>query len=271
MQPLANITPPGFVERMRNLALMFAEQPEEIKGCLESEVQAAEKRLGFKLPQALRDLYLNVGQFEPAMSAFHRFEPLDEIVNYTGVEEDIFSDLTPEQLLARNGDLVFASENQGCWFARYQAKTGQVYLDLMTESIENPENKSHHHASPNLEDAILWILASQGLNYDLDAGELSVSAQQTPEFMAKLTTYFQPYTTQMDSGLGNVYFSPEGLVVIGSIVEDKFSGYIVGKNNDVFEQYEDDADTDEDDIDADEPEGLLGEFEKLFNVEISYF
>lgn len=270
MQPLKNLTPPDYETRLRDLATLFVESPNMLKGCDKEELAAAEQRLGFKLPEPLRQFYLTLGQVEPAMEGFHPFAPLDEIVNYTGTEEDMHSDLSAEQLLALKGDLVFASENQGCWFARYHEDTGEVYLDEMTEDAEHPDDKTHYHATNDLQEAILWILANQGLNINLDVCEIFVNAAQTSGFLDDLGKFFCAYTSNVDEKMGNVFFNPElAMVIIGGTMDDgSFHGYLFTDNS--LEEEEDD-DSDEDEDDNEDESGKLAEFSHTFpQVELSY-
>lgn len=251
MQKLTELTSPDFISRIKNLASLHQEP---LQGIDIEQIEKAEQRLGFVLPEPLKQLYLTVGQAESAMTAFHPFNTPQELSTYVGVDEDEHPDLTSEQLEALGGDLVFAFENQGCWAARYHQATGEVYFDLMIEAdpfnkaraktesdvkvgksselelskesaqttgtLDIDEDEQSEDIPPfylmgtDLEGVILWILAQQCLNSDLSAGEFAVSAEEAPEFMQKLQQYFQAYTTGLESCLADVYFNPKQQIVV---------------------------------------------------------
>lgn len=273
MQPLDHLTPPDYVTRLRNITALLEGSAEQIEGCDQQTLKDAAQRLGFELPQALQQFYLTVGKVDSAMRAFHAFEKPEDIVNYTGTEEDMHAELSPEQLLELQGDLVFASENQGTWFARYRQDNGEVYLDEMTEDAEHPDDKTHHHLASNLEEAILWLLANQGLNLNLDLCEIFVDAQHTPEFLEKLHQYFCAYTTEVDEICGNVFYNPElGMVLIGGTGQDgDFHGYLFTDDS-AEDEFDDDDDGADDVDDEDEDEnGKFAEFSRTFpQVELSF-
>lgn len=275
MQKLTELTSPDFITRIKNLASLHQEP---LQGIDIEQIEKAEQRLGFVLPEPLKQLYLTVGQAESAMTAFHPFNTPQELSTYVGVDEDEHPDLTAEQLEALGGDLVFAFENQGCWAARYHRETGEVYFDLMIES--DPFNKSRaqsdksdklddatastelsekdkqsHDIPPfylmgtDLEGVILWLLAQQCLNSDLSAGEFAISAEDAPEFLHKLQQYFYAYTTGLEGCLADVYFNPDQQIVVmlSKRQDGSYQGEVAACDNEDFDDLWDRAEKSEDD------------------------
>lgn len=255
---------PSFKERLVQLAQMHGDA--EVVGLPESQITAAEKRLGFALPEPLKELYLTIGGHKAAMEAFHPISSPEELVNYTGVEEDEHPGFTEEQMIALGGDLVIAFENQGCWSLRYNAQSGKVYFDMMTgdddlpaddDATADPFTKSHIVLGHDLEQALIWIVAQQCFNSDsgeLSSGEFDVPAGEIDDFFAKLKTYCIEYTSDFGKSCGNVYFNPElKLVITGSVSprNGSFFGWVAL------------ADTESNDD--------LSDFEQTFGVEVSYF
>lgn len=264
---------------------------EPVEGVSLSEIEQAEQRLGYALPTPLKEFYLTVGAHEPSMNAFNPFSSPQELCNYTGCDEDKYPDLSEQQLLAMDGDLVIATENQGCWCIRYNRHTGKVYYDLMLDdegdresslessaalSLEQQESaqseiKSHIALGEHLDQAIVWNLAQQCFNSNLTAGEIEVPSEQLADFKQKLSKYFLSFTSEL-LYCGNVYYNPElGLVLTGQISprDGNFYGWIAIQNK--MQDSLIGKDLDHDVELFKEEEESFQDFEQTFGLEVSYF
>lgn len=82
-------------------------------GISQEEIVECEQKLGKKIPQPLRTLYLIAGKDETLMSSFNNFIPLD-------------------QLIIRDNKLIFVEEHQGAnwWGAELDNENEAVYMQL---------------------------------------------------------------------------------------------------------------------------------------------
>lgn len=251
MQPLKSLTPPAFKEKLLNIASLHDEINETVTtGLPETEIEAAEQRLGFKLPQPLRELYLTVGGNTEAMTAFHPINLPDELTMMTTAEED--EELPPA------GDLVIAYENQHVFAVRVKADSGEVYIDFMEE------DEPHKTMGHDLEAFLVWLLGQQCLNSEMSAGEIIIEADQVAAKLKELSRYFQPYV-KGNEHVPDVYFNPQDRILfMGQINKDTgdFHGEIVAAES----MYED-----EDLDDDDEDNSILAEFERQFDIPVNGF
>ena len=157
--------PETFSEKLDLLADLFA-KGEDLR-LPETEITQAEERLNTRFPEALKSFYLRFGKGGTLFSKCQNtiFTP-KELLNYTVEEEDEDenADLSPEELLAKGGDLVLVRENQGVWQCRLDQRTGVPYLDMGDGEREV--------LNMNLEEALLWFLAINITTNEAYAGGL---------------------------------------------------------------------------------------------------
>lgn len=105
-----------FAEGYREILASIAGRTSANQGYPLKAIEAAEGRLGFRIPEALRDYYLAVGRHE-LNRVFHQLR-------------------LPEELEVSGGRLLFMDENQGayCWgVGRRTASADPMVVQLMDE------------------------------------------------------------------------------------------------------------------------------------------
>jgi hypothetical protein len=155
----------------------------------EAEIETAEKRLGFRLPYALRELYLCAGKLDCFMSAFQRF-------------------LLPEELVIEDGKLIFLEENQGVciWLAESEQDDPEALqcneYDSMNDRYKIEESYSENTRMSEFIPILLYYQLAQG-GYK-HGGMISKKAI-TDEMLTAMVTDWDPVVRH--NGLA-VYWHP---------------------------------------------------------------
>jgi hypothetical protein len=102
-------------------------------------VEKAEQRLGVVFPEALREFYLRFGKGGKLFS------------------ESLHFIYTPDKLESNGDRLILADENQYVWRWCLNTATGEIDLDL--------GNGQWRKWELNLEDTVIWLLASQATEF----------------------------------------------------------------------------------------------------------
>lgn len=185
-----------FVERFRAIVEpLFGRRFDVADGCAEAELDAIPGRCGYELPEALRDFYSVVGQFDPVMGAHNRF-------------------YAPAGLTRVDGRLVFCEENQVVVYWAYNEEEGWRTDPPVLQGVNNDRIEWYPEAdrcSCFLTRMIYWQALSGGLphlHYETMPASVRVPAGRWP-------LVWEDADTQVFSR-GSVVFS---LTVAGDGVE----------------------------------------------------
>ena len=132
-------------------------------GCSEEELDAAEERLGYKLPGLLREFYLRTGRREDINAAHDRL-------------------ICPEYLHTRDGRLIFYEENQAVvWWAISMADrvAHDPPVDVSPKHEIGEWEQQYTHLSQFLGDMLLWQAVNGGMQY-VGIGVASPDALRSP-------------------------------------------------------------------------------------------
>ena len=134
--------PASFGEKLEILSSILFDKrsmslPEEV-------VEKAEQRQGVVLPDALQEFYLRFGKGGKLFKSLHFIH-------------------TPDKLESNGDRLILADENQYVWRWCLNTATGEIDLDLGDGQWEKWEL--------NLEDTLIWLLASQATGFLSYGGE----------------------------------------------------------------------------------------------------
>ncbi|MDR3047462.1 MAG: hypothetical protein LBU51_07625 [Bacteroidales bacterium] len=119
-------------------------------GINNEEIEAAEELLNLKIPEPLKDLYLNIGNLSCFMTAFERF-------------------LKPEELYLEKGKLIFIEENQEVcrWGIDPDEENPEVFMYIQ---LENDTEEEYHSENIKLSDflnvMIYYQFTAGGYEYD---------------------------------------------------------------------------------------------------------
>ena len=119
-------------------------------GINNEEIEAAEELLNLKIPEPLKDLYLNIGNLSCFMTAFERF-------------------LKPEELYLEKGKLIFIEENQEVcrWGIDPNEENPEVFMYIQ---LENDTEEEYHSENIKLSDflnvMIYYQFTAGGYEYD---------------------------------------------------------------------------------------------------------
>lgn len=167
-------TPAAFAEKLE--AMSRALLGKRSMALPMEEISKAEARLGFQLPEALRQFYLRFGKGGKLFTS----ESMNDILTFQQMdpEDDDFGEDFAEAL--EQGSLLLAIENQGVWTMYLDLKTGEPWLDW-------GEGRQDCWGL-DLEGALLYLLAMNATGFLPWGGECDM--EDTPENRELLGHYF---------------------------------------------------------------------------------
>jgi hypothetical protein len=139
-------------------------------GLSEKEISLSERKLGFKLPAALRQFYLLSGKFKRLIKAHNRF-------------------YSPAKFSRDGNKIIFLEENQGAFFWALDAKRLEEADPPVLQGVESADAEAIHwhpecdRCSDFLVGMICWQAANGGLPYGGWAAAPKAVERQLREFM----------------------------------------------------------------------------------------
>jgi hypothetical protein len=130
-------------EQFDDLVARVYRRPSETDGLSRATVAHAESRLGCRIPDRLRELYLHCGQREDLLRSHERL-------------------LAPDELRLEDGVLVFVEENQGLSEWGVRAGSADPHVERKDFTRDPSWEPDHDHLSDFLMTFVFWQAVNGG-------------------------------------------------------------------------------------------------------------
>lgn len=187
------------------------------EGIPESVIEEAEDRLGFRLPFALREFYLSIGNIEVFSSAFNRFAP-------------------PDELFEDDGMLFFLEENQSvCMWAVSAVEAGydNPSVHMLVETDEGDEWYEEEITLPEFIRMMLYYQLAMGGDEELDGAYKFTAMMSEDEIPDDIGLMVADWEKTVDYNGFTAYFK-EGRMLWYMSTEDKFDIFYQTRDEDDF-------------------------------------